>query len=257
VQCAPNNGTRASSFSWRNHHNIGGQAVCFWRTNTVKDPTCLDSRFIRVGSNTAPLDKVDTSGDLPPPRYFHSVCPLGDTKLVCYGGMSPAPAQGQNQPVAASQNPQDVQPEVVVMSDIYIYDAPTKTWSFIPTQDTPQGRYAHCATILPSSATFSSTNAASSALHHNPPGTNPNQGTIGVNIDGTGGAEMVVVGGQDSANHYIEQISVFNLRSLKWTSTQQLGKSCGAYRSVVAPLPGGVSSRLGKTSPTKPETVAA
>ncbi|PMD51199.1 uncharacterized protein K444DRAFT_647485 [Hyaloscypha bicolor E] len=177
--------------------------------------------------------KVDTLGDLPPPRYFHSVCPLGDTKLVCYGGMSPAPTQ--------------------VMSDIYIYDAPAKTWSFIPTQDTPQGRYAHCATILPSSATFSSTNAASSALHHNPPGTNPNQGTIGVNIDGTGGAEMVVVGGQDSANHYIEQISVFNLRSLKWTTTQQLGKSCGAYRSVVAPLPSGVSARLGKTSPTKPE----
>jgi hypothetical protein len=74
-----------------------------------------------------------------------------------------------------------------------------------------------------------------------------------VNIDGTGGAEMVVVGGQDSANHYIEQISVFNLRSLKWTTTQQLGKSCGAYRSVVAPLPSGVSARLGKTSPTKPE----
>jgi len=166
--------------------------------------------------------------------------------------MSPAPAQGQ-QPVATTQNAQDAQPEVVVMSDIYIYDAPSRTWTFIPTQDTPQGRYAHCATILPSSATFSSINAPSSALQHNPPGSNPNQGTIGVNIDGSGGAEMVVVGGQDSANHYIEQISVFNLRSLKWTSTQQLGKSCGAYRSVVAPLPSFVSSRLGKSSPTRPE----
>ncbi|KAH6664721.1 hypothetical protein B0J14DRAFT_569685 [Halenospora varia] len=199
--------------------------------------------------------KVETSGDIPPPRYFHSVCPLGDTKLVCYGGMSPAPVQGQSQPVVATQNAQEAQPEVVVMSDIYIYDAPSKTWSFIPTPDsgTPQGRYAHCATILPSSATFSSVNAPSSALHHNPPGSNPNQGTIGVNIDGSGGAEMVVVGGQDSANHYIEQISVFNLRSLKWTSTQQLGKSCGAYRSVVAPLPSSISNRLGKSSPTKAE----
>jgi hypothetical protein len=196
--------------------------------------------------------KIETNGDVPPPRYFHSVCPLGDTKLVCYGGMSPAPSQGQAQPASAT-NAQDAQPEVVVMSDIYIYDAPTRTWSFIATQDTPQGRYAHCATILPSSATFSSTNAASSALHHNPPGSNPNQGTIGVNIDGTGGAEMVVVGGQDSANHYIEQISVFNLRSLKWTSTQQLGKSCGAYRSVVAPLPSSVSARVGKSTPTKPD----
>jgi hypothetical protein len=196
--------------------------------------------------------KIETNGDVPPPRYFHSVCPLGDTKLVCYGGMSPAPSQGPAQPASATNAP-DAQPEVVVMSDIYIYDAPTRTWSFIATQDTPQGRYAHCATILPSSATFSSTNAAASALHHNPPGSNPNQGTIGVNIDGTGGAEMVVVGGQDSANHYIEQISVFNLRSLKWTSTQQLGKSCGAYRSVVAPLPSSVSARVGKSTPTKPD----
>ncbi|KAK2623726.1 hypothetical protein QTJ16_006907 [Diplocarpon rosae] len=200
--------------------------------------------------------KIEAFGDVPPPRYFHSVCPLGDTKLVCYGGMSPAPSQGQVQAVASSQAAQEAQPEVVVMSDIYIYDAPSKTWTFIPTQDTPQGRYAHCATILPSSSTFSSTSAASSTIQHNLPGSNPNQGTLGVNLDGTGGAEMVVVGGQDSANHYIEQISVFNLRSLKWTSTQQLGKSCGAYRSVVAPLPSSVTSRLGKSSPTRSDTAA-
>jgi hypothetical protein len=195
--------------------------------------------------------RLETTGDIPPPRYFHSVCALGDTKLVCYGGMSPAPTSVQTPVTAGSA--QDAQPEVVVMSDVYIYDAPTKAWTFIPTQDTPQGRYAHCATILPSSATFSSINAPASALHHNPPGSNPNQGTIGVNIDGSGGAEMVVVGGQDSANHYIEQISVFNLRSLKWTSTSQLGKSCGAYRTAVTPLPASVASRLGKSSPTRSE----
>lgn len=195
--------------------------------------------------------KIETTGDVPPPRYFHSVCALGDTKLVCYGGMSPAPPQSHAQIAGSAQNSQDTQPEVVVMSDIYIYDAPSRTWSFIPTNDTPQGRYAHCATILPSSAAFTSVDAPSSALHHNPQGLNPNQGVIGVNIDGTGGAEMVVVGGQDSANHYIEQISVFNLRSLKWTSTQQLGKSCGAYRSVVAPLPSHVSAKIGKSTPHK------
>ena len=59
---------------------------------------------------------------------------------------------------------------------------------------------------------------------------------------------MVVVGGQDSANHYIEQISVFNLRSLKWTHTTSLGRSCGAYRSVVAPLTSLVPSKIGKGS---------
>ncbi|KAK5659227.1 hypothetical protein OQA88_1318 [Cercophora sp. LCS_1] len=187
--------------------------------------------------------KLETTGDIPPPRYFHSMCALGDTKLVCYGGMSPTPSQGNN-PAA-----QDQQPEVTVMSDIYIYDVPTKKWTFIPTQDAPQGRYAHCACILPSSATFVSHRAPLSALQHNPSTGNPNEGRIGINIDGTGGAEMIVVGGQDGANHYIEQISVFNLRSLKWVSTQSLGKSCGAYRSVVAPLPPAVTARIGKAFP--------
>ncbi|KAI9817383.1 MAG: hypothetical protein M1832_004690 [Thelocarpon impressellum] len=199
--------------------------------------------------------KVETRGDVPAPRYFHSVCALGDTKLVCYGGMSPAvlpsgqPTGGSAaQPLAS--NSQDPQPEVVVMSDIHIYDVPTRNWTYISTQDTPQGRYAHCATILPSSAMFTSAGAPLSAIHHNPTSSsgNPNQGSIGVSLDGAGGAEMVVVGGQDSANHYIEQISVFNLRSLRWIATDSLGKSCGAYRSVVAPLNGMTSSQIGKGS---------
>ena len=181
--------------------------------------------------------KLDTAGDVPPPRYFHSVCALGDTMLVCYGGMTPSPS-----PVPTSQSqgqpPQpEPQPEVVVAADIHIYDVSKKSWTQIPsTPDAPQGRYAHCAAILPSSAAFTSADAPRSAIHHNPPSTNPHAGTLGVRLDGTGGAEMVVVGGQDSSNHYIEQISVFNLRSLRWTATSTLGRSCGAYRSVVTPL---------------------
>jgi hypothetical protein len=194
--------------------------------------------------------KIDARGDKPPPRYFHSVCALGDTKLVCYGGMSPATLpNGQptipNQPI----NPQDPQPEVVVMSDIHIYDVPTRSWKKVPSADSPQGRYAHCAAILPSSSSFSSANASLSAIHHNPSSAQaPNQGTIGVQLDGSGGAEMVVVGGQDSANHYIEQISVFNMRSLKWTATSVLGRSCGAYRSVTAPLSAAVASKIGSAA---------
>ncbi|KAI0018544.1 hypothetical protein F4780DRAFT_771661 [Xylariomycetidae sp. FL0641] len=190
--------------------------------------------------------KLETTGDVPPPRYFHSMCALGDTKMVCYGGMSPS----MNQPASAAP---DQQPEVTVMSDIYVFDVPTKKWSYVASQDAPQGRYAHCACILPSSATFASHKGPLSALQHNPSGANPNEGRIGINIDGAGGAEMVVVGGQDGANHYIEQISVFNLRSLKWTSTQPLGKSCGAYRSVVAPLPPSVTAKIGKANGTGPQ----
>ncbi|PKS08683.1 hypothetical protein jhhlp_004736 [Lomentospora prolificans] len=190
--------------------------------------------------------KLETSGDVPPPRYFHSMCALGDTKLVCYGGMSPA-----TNPASPSVN--DQQPEMTVMSDIYIYDVPSRKWVSIDTPDAPEGRYAHCACILPSAAIFSSSKAPLSALHHNPSTGNPNEGRLGVSIDGTGGAEMIVVGGQDAANHYIEQISVFNLRSLKWTSTQSLGKSCGAYRSVVAPLPPSVTAKIGRAQSTGPQ----
>ncbi|KAF2769924.1 galactose oxidase [Teratosphaeria nubilosa] len=181
--------------------------------------------------------KLNPQGDVPAARYFHSVCALGDTKLVCYGGMSPAPLPGDAPP--------DAQPEIIVMSDIHIFDAPTNTWTKVATADSPQGRYAHCAAILPSAAVFASANAPTSALHHNPQGSNPNEGTLGVSIDGKGGAEMIVVGGQDSANHYIEQISVFNLRSLKWTGTTGMGRSCGAYRSVVTPLATLSASQIG------------
>lgn len=192
--------------------------------------------------------KIEATGDIPPPRYFHSMCALGDTKLVCYGGMSPASTSPDSSINAGNQSGHDAQPEVVVMSDIHIFDVPSRTWTRVPTKDAPQGRYAHCATILPSSAYFTSANAPLSAIHHNPSSSNPHQGTIGVDIDGFGGAEMIVVGGQDSSNHYIEQISVFNLRSLKWTSTTPLGKSCGAYRSVVAPLIGMNVSEIGAAS---------
>lgn len=206
--------------------------------------------------------KIQATGDIPPPRYFHSVCPLGDTKLVCYGGMSPRAALSQdNQPLQSPQSGQDQsQSEVVVMSDIHIFDVTTRSWKYIPSTNTPQGRYAHCASILPSSATFTSPNAPLSALHHNPPSANPHQGTLGVEIDGSGGAELVVVGGQDNSNHYIEQISVFNLRSLKWSAMTPLGRSCGAYRSVVSPLTGISVSEIGagvagerKQSNTEPQ----
>lgn len=180
--------------------------------------------------------KLECKGDIPPPRYFHSMCALGDTKLVCYGGMSPSRPQSGHDGRPATASAGQESSEVVVMSDIHIFDVRTATWMQIQTTDSPQGRYAHCAAILPSSAVFTSSVATLSAVLHNPASTNPNQGQLGVSLDGTGGAEMVVVGGQDSANHYIEQISVFNLRSLKWTATNSLGRSCGAYRSVVAPL---------------------
>lgn len=178
--------------------------------------------------------RIETTGSIPAQRYFHSMCALGETKLVCYGGMAPT-ASGSDQHDISKDAQAD--PAIMVMSDIHVYDIATKTWTHVQTSDPPPGRYAHCATILPSSGIFTSASAAHSALLHNQSSGIPNQGSLGVAIDGKGGAELIVIGGQDRGSNYIEQISVFNFRSLRWTSTTPIGKTCGAYRSVAAPFP--------------------
>lgn len=211
---------------------FGGRILSRSRPQLTNDMYALDLM-------TRVWRKLETKGQIPPPRYFHSVCALGDSKLVCFGGMSPtnnaaapsgeegthnmttpSPAGG----ATAGQQNQPDQSEVQVMSDIYIFDIPSCSWTFIPTPNPPEGRYAHCATILQSTAFFTAANAVAAAV------------VGGERLDGFGGAEMVVVGGQDSANHYIEEVNVFNLRSLTWSSKSPLDRSCGAYRSVVAPL---------------------
>ncbi|KAI4722673.1 hypothetical protein E4T48_01151 [Aureobasidium sp. EXF-10727] len=217
---------------------LGDKMYVFGGRKISKSRPTLTSDLYELDLIRRHWSKIETKGDVPPPRYFHSVCALGDNKLVCYGGMSP-----EGGPAAQNESP-DAQ--VSVMSDVHLYDIPSHTWTRISTGEAPQGRYAHCAAILPSGAVFTSTNAPLSAIHHNPSGAQPNSGSIGVELDGRGGAEMIVVGGQDSGNHYIEQISVFNLRSLKWTSTKPIGgRSCGAYRSVVTPLVSMESTKVG------------
>ncbi|MCJ1306365.1 hypothetical protein MMC25_000007 [Agyrium rufum] len=223
--------------------NLGDKLYVFGGRKFSRRRNQLTSDLYELDLIRRHWSKIEATGDIPPPRYFHSVCALGDTKLVCYGGMSPATSVQSTQPQGDSS---DQQPEVVIMSDIHIYDAASRTWTHVPTTSNPQGRYAHCATILPSSAVFTSTNAPRSAIHYNPSSDNPNQGTLGVALDGAGGAEMIVVGGQDSGNHYIEQISIFNLRSLEWTSTQSMERSCGSYRTVVACLSGMPASKIGQ-----------
>ena len=221
---------------------IGDKLYVFGGRVLSRRKPCLTADIYELDLIRRHWTKLQTTGNVPAPRYFHSVCPLGDTKLICYGGMSPAPHPTVNGNTHEAADPNG---EMAVMSDIHVFDAPTRTWTHISTTDNPPGRYAHCAAVLPSSATFTSANAPLSAILHNPPSAIPNQGTLGVAIDGTGGTEMIVVGGQDSNNKYIDAISVFNLRSLKWTDTHSLPRSCGAYRSVVTPLVGLSPMKIG------------
>lgn len=207
----------------------GDKLFVFGGRRLSKRKTHLTSDLYELDLISRNWTKLRTSGKIPAPRYFHTACALGDTKLVCYGGMAAASFLPEQSPGGAGPQ-QQAEPGIVVMSDIHLYDIATATWTLVPTSKAPPGRYAHCAAILPSYSIGTAGYIGGSS----------SSGDIG-----KGGAEMIIVGGQDGASQYIEQISVFNLRSLSWRSTTDLGRSCGAYRSVVAPLTSLRASEVG------------
>ncbi|KAI5281192.1 hypothetical protein KEM54_003373, partial [Ascosphaera aggregata] len=192
--------------------------------------------------------KLDIVGESPPPRYFHSMCLLGESKLVCYGGMSIKllPKQHQQQQQhghhlrhaatrstdalylqahrdvqrPSSQQQQyvaDDEENVTTLSDVHIFDISTRQWTFVPVENPPTCRYAHCATIVPPTKFFSS-DSFHNSLHQIETDINGRRIAHPAAIDGTGGAEMIIVGGQSRTNNYIDEVAIFNLRSLTWTT---------------------------------------
>ncbi|CAG8446377.1 5865_t:CDS:1 [Diversispora eburnea] len=84
-----------------------------------------------------------------------------------------------------------------VLDDVSIFDLETYTWKhpeIISSNFSPRPRYAHLASVTAN--------------------------------------KLVVVGGQDMSNFYIEEINVLDLEEMTWTSSRPFEKHCGAYRSV-------------------------
>ncbi|RIA97598.1 hypothetical protein C1645_682051, partial [Glomus cerebriforme] len=84
-----------------------------------------------------------------------------------------------------------------VLDDVSIFDLDTYIWKhpeITPSSSSPRPRYAHLAAVTAN--------------------------------------KLVVVGGQDMSNSYIEEINVLDLDELTWTSSRPFEKHCGAYRSV-------------------------
>lgn len=185
---------------------------------------------------------LQTQGIAPKPRYFHSTCSLGDSKLVCYGGMACDAADvpsNTNEPNHGGREGRGGARDkpVPVFSDIHIFDIPSLTWTPIPTSQSPVGRYAHTATIIPSSSTLVSSNSVETLpLFANGTTNQQARETVDTEIDGTGGAELVIIGGQDTLSLFIQQVSIFNLRSLQWTRTIHFPREFGQYRGCAVPL---------------------
>ncbi|CAG8584491.1 8279_t:CDS:2 [Paraglomus occultum] len=84
-----------------------------------------------------------------------------------------------------------------VLDDINVFDTETQSWQspeVVPSAILPKPRYAHLAAIA--------------------------------------GDKLVVVGGQDMTNVYIEEINVYDIEERTWTSSRSFEKHCGAYRSI-------------------------
>ncbi|CAG8544801.1 13978_t:CDS:2 [Ambispora leptoticha] len=84
-----------------------------------------------------------------------------------------------------------------VLDDVSVFDLDTCKWhhpEIAPSSSSPRPRYAHLASITAN--------------------------------------KLVIVGGQDMKNYYIEQINVLDLDQWCWTYSRTFEKHCGAYRSV-------------------------
>ena len=57
---------------------------------------------------------------------------------------------------------------------------------------------------------------------------------------------LVILGGQDIENKYVEQINVFDLNKRKWVRSDPLNSQCGSYRSLAVSSPWAVQDEDGK-----------
>ncbi|KAF8951770.1 hypothetical protein BGZ46_003803, partial [Entomortierella lignicola] len=97
--------------------------------------------------------------------------------------------------------------EMYVYDDVKVLDLELLQWRHvrIPTsQHAPKPRYAHLSSIS--------------------------------------GSKLIIVGGQDIRNQYIEEINVLDLDSMQWVASMPFEKHCGSYRSIAVSSNGQDSS---------------
>ncbi|UZJ56221.1 hypothetical protein CBS101457_005541 [Exobasidium rhododendri] len=114
--------------------------------------------------------------------------------------------------------------ELCVLNEVVAFDLATQKWDHVFGKGevggdfTPEARYAHLSSVTANS--------------------------------------LVVIGGQDMANHYVETINVFDLEERKWNATQRFGKQRGSYRSLAIGAAWTVDDRLSGQKETKSHAAA-
>ncbi|PWN53604.1 hypothetical protein IE53DRAFT_140695 [Violaceomyces palustris] len=165
--------------------------------------TNLKSLALASPSASSTSSSSLSSAKGPQPRYFHSA-DLWEGRIVIFGGMGYAPSS------AASHSRDGKTEELCVLDEIIAYDLRTGTWDydFAPNQGVadealqspsivaskPAPRYAHLSSIS--------------------------------------GDSLIIIGGQNMTNQYVEHINVFSLSRRRWVASQRFQRQCGSYRSL-------------------------
>jgi len=179
----------------------GGRLVHVRRM--VADLWTLDLRTLMWEKKWPMKESIDVGPTIyPNPRYFHSAT-AWNSKLVIFGGMGQDMKYDVRQPRDRPPTPEGHEggpdPSLSVLNDILVYDSMTGLWTAPEVKmreglEPPLARYAHLSTI-------------------------------------TNGC-LIILGGQDILNRYIEQVCCLDLDTMTWVHTQKWKGHVGTYRSI-------------------------
>ncbi|CAE6421168.1 unnamed protein product [Rhizoctonia solani] len=155
------------------------------------------------------LAPPDLDPNAPPPRYFHSA-DVWDSHLVIFGGMG----------YASSANTPD---DLCVLADVRLYSLADASWlSEPPVQASSTPRPLNSEPD-PAAAgeTFAGLIPRARYAH----------------LSAVSGDQLYIIGGQDMANAWLDDIHVFDLPSRTWVARVPYPRHCGTYRSVAVCAP--------------------
>ncbi|KAF8682991.1 Galactose oxidase [Rhizoctonia solani] len=155
------------------------------------------------------LAPPDLDPNAPPPRYFHSA-DVWNGHLVIFGGMGYG---------SSAHTPDDL----CVLADVRLYSLADASWLAEPPVQAPSTSRPLNSEPDPAAAGETFTGLVPRARY--------------AHLSAVSGDQLYIIGGQDMANAWLDDIHVFDLPSRTWVARVPYPRHCGTYRSVAVCAP--------------------